>query len=460
MYSADMVLGGQSMTGFLDTGSYEILVFSQACATCGTARRYNSSASSFFVAGDYREEQSYGSGTCTARDARDTLQVGPFNASGQHFWEALRCNMDILEEANFNAVVGIGPPGEPEYVARKSLETVLNVEKRMIENGQFITSEMQNAKVKWQEKILRSQSKIAMLDKFNIRKFSTCLGRRANSPGWFVWNDTRPIAGASSPHIVEAKVAGMITWSVQMMDFHLQDDVLHKKLPLGCKEGCGAILDTGSSFFGVPTNVYMAMMRKLGWRLRACSDLRDFPDLVLRLGGRELHFPPGSYVGKVDASQNFSARVGDFLHLSRAKKKVGDVERSLGGTTALDPQAAEAECRLLLLDTGDQKTQLGPMYILGMPFFREYYTTFDLGQGSSDRAIFLQLAGEDCRPIEEGDAQVARRTVEAMHSTGRERARTPRLVDLSAARIPLWLGPSRGSFLRSLDSAGDKTVEL
>ena len=35
-----------------------------------------------------------------------------------------------------------------------------------------------------------------------------------------------------------------------------------------------------------------------------------------------------------------------------------------------------------MMDMGMQETQFGPMMILGMPWFREYYTTFDLGDGS------------------------------------------------------------------------------
>merc|ERR1719473_2118806 len=44
------------------------------------------------------------------------------------------------------------------------------------------------------------------------------------------------------------------------------------------------------------------------------------------------------------------------------------------------------DCRLTLMDlnpTGAERTtQFGPLMILGMPWFRKYYTTFNLGDGT------------------------------------------------------------------------------
>merc|ERR1719277_1715117 len=55
----------------------------------------------------------------------------------------------------------------------------------------------------------------------------------------------------------------------------------------------------------------------------------------------------------------------------------------------------------LLIGKIDVETQVGPMWILGMPFFREYYTTFSLGSNLRDktaRKVYVAQADGDCEP--------------------------------------------------------------
>merc|ERR1719511_411021 len=88
-------------------------------------------------------------------------------------------------------------------------------------------------------------------------------------------------------------------------------------------------------------------------------------------------------------------------------------------------------CEFLMMDIGEQNTALGPMAILGMPFFRHFYTTFDLGKGRGDRSLFVSAASEDCHPItsESPVVQANRRQAET----------SPRHVDASNIRGPNWL---------------------
>merc|ERR1719181_2460594 len=50
------------------------------------------------------------------------------------------------------------------------------------------------------------------------------------------------------------------------------------------------------------------------------------------------------------------------------------------------------------MDVGTSMTQFGPMWLLGMPFFREYYTSFDLGTQTRERKVFIAKADKDCQP--------------------------------------------------------------
>merc|ERR1719498_145592 len=43
----------------------------------------------------------------------------------------------------------------------------------------------------------------------------------------------------------------------------------------------------------------------------------------------------------------------------------------------------------------EKMTQVGPMWILGMPFFRHYYTTFD----TASRTLYTAPTKADCTPL-------------------------------------------------------------
>mmetsp|Transcript_46955 Transcript_46955/g.108533 ORF Transcript_46955/g.108533 Transcript_46955/m.108533 type:complete len:108 (+) Transcript_46955:239-562(+) len=65
---------------------------------------------------------------------------------------------------------------------------------------------------------------------------------------------------------------------------------------------------------------------------------------------------------------------------------LGFTQRSLGGG-----------CELAIVDT-TATTQWGPLWVLGMPFLRSYYTTFQFGSTWDDRCVYASKVGDDCTP--------------------------------------------------------------
>mmetsp|Transcript_110796 Transcript_110796/g.269279 ORF Transcript_110796/g.269279 Transcript_110796/m.269279 type:complete len:154 (-) Transcript_110796:56-517(-) len=144
-----------------------------------------------------------------------------------------------------------------------------------------------------------------------------------------------------------------------------------------------------------------------------CSDLRNFPTLIIKAGGHKLHLPPSSYLGTLSGAP--SAQVAQYMHLEK---------QPVNG----------AACQLLLMDLGQQTTTLGPLVILGMPLFREYYTTFDLGrpQLGQERKMFAVPAGDQCQPAE--------RTHQGFNYQRQRSPILPRRVDVSQVQLPRrWL---------------------
>jgi len=418
-YFGEVAIGGQTVKGILDTGSFEIVAFSQRCSTCGTAGKYNEQSSSSFAKGTLRqEEHAYGSGSCWANDGYDTVSAAGFAAQKQALWVATSCDMPLLGTAKFQAIVGLGPPGEPVDTATQNLLD-LKEDAKSIKNGDVRAQSDMARQLESAETELRvARSKPAMLENFGVSAFSQCLGKAPGSPGWLVWNDAKR---ADRPGVQKLRVAGNITWGVTVTGLKLGSRSDGKSI--ACASGCVGIVDTGTSLFAVPTKLYNQIFKKVSKYVDAhfppnrepdCSSLKGFPDLYMTVAGQKLHFPPSSYIGSY---------VGK---MSREQSQFVRVDRLSSG------------CQLLFMDTGEeQTTSMGPMVILGMPFFREYYTTFSLGAGPGSRTIYVSKAQEGCKP---GTEAVSASDERSEHDL------RPRQVDASQLRVPRWGDRSHGRF--------------
>eukprot|EP00406_Dinophysis_acuminata_P066850 CAMPEP_0179281920 /NCGR_PEP_ID=MMETSP0797-20121207/37401_1 /TAXON_ID=47934 /ORGANISM="Dinophysis acuminata, Strain DAEP01" /LENGTH=359 /DNA_ID=CAMNT_0020990641 /DNA_START=126 /DNA_END=1201 /DNA_ORIENTATION=- len=356
-YSADIQLGGQTIRGIL-----------------GSAKAYSPRVSRFFKMGIRRRVHSYGSGSCSARDARDKIDIGPLSAPSQAFWEATDCEMPLLDTAEFNAVVGIGPPGQPLATAKSGLQQVKEVELVSKKNkGGGVPQQVKKLKREYEEDVEDAPKKPSLLESLSIDFFSMCLERGIGAPGWLIWNDLDP---RKRQLFTGIKVVGEVTWGVKLTGISFDGGAQSTSVHLGCSDGCGAVLDTGTSLIAVPSSVYHKAFKAIQRMHTDCSDISHFPDLLLNVGGKNLRLPPEAYIGELVGEMN--ATVSKYLNL-----------RSIGRSRRRKTADKAHTCEFLLMDMGDQSTQFGPMAIIGMPFFREYYTTFNVGSSSADRSIFF-----------------------------------------------------------------------
>jgi len=100
---------------------------------------------------------------------------------------------------------------------------------------------------------------------------------------------------------------------------------------------------------------------------------------------------------------------------------------------SLGTSSKPTKCEFLMMDMGGQATQFGPMAILGMPFFRTYYTTFHVGKGPGKRSISIAPADETCNPASNN---ASRLDLERSHVSLRRRPKLPRTIDASTLRVP------------------------
>lgn len=439
-YYGQLGLGDQQITGLLDTGSFELLVFGETCTTCGKAVAYHHSESRTYRSGNQSETHSFGSGTTYSKDGYDTVSIGPFRTEQMPFWEVFRAQMPVLEQASFQGVIGIGPPGEPvETVQAQINETndrIHDLESKG--DNETIPADLLQQKHELEEKLAIVMSKPSLLEGLGVSVFSQCLGRHPGSAGWLVWNDALP---ANRPEkFVELPVAGALTWSIHVTRvFFAGGTFPAEKLgaSLGCDKGCGTIIDTGTSLFSLPTHVYQNVYNFLKSMDGDCNDLSAFPDLVFETAGHNLSFPPSSYLGQVKGV--LSNQLKEFMHPM--------LDVAYGSAPAMNSSApairlqkeSRTRCQLSMMDMGEELTQLGPLAILGMPFFREFYTTFNLGTKASEksgRRMYIARANEQCRP--EGGEEAAA----AMHHT----RNMLRQIDLEKLRGPRY--PRTGGMIQ------------
>jgi len=423
-YFANISVGNQVFKGILDTGSFELLVIGQQCETCGdVSRGYNYKLSPTYVEGAYTQMHSYGSGDMYTFEGWDDVRLGdlftnelPFlQANNLTFWEVIWANMPLLlPKAQFQAIIGMGPPELPSLEAHYKVRITK-------ENNEFLTQLIGEDRAgKLEQKLKQDVSqaiqaaknadaKETLIEALGVDRFSVCLMKRYLEPGFFVWNDYDPKEKLDM--FTQVPVCGEHTWSATVDNVILEGDHWQSRASLGCGDGCGALVDSGTSLLLLPSSIISAMVKVLNQYNADCKEIDRFPDLKFKLGGKDVFLPPTVYLGKI---------------FNQAPSPIREDWFPEGGA------AYDTVCKLqLMVGTIDVNTNYGPMIILGMPFFRHYYTTFELGDypeyKSTQRSMYIALADDQCEPAQPDKAASSF----ARHSP---------LLELDASKMhrPLW----------------------
>eukprot|EP00440_Ansanella_granifera_P017687 gb/GFBE01019212.1/.p1 GENE.gb/GFBE01019212.1/~~gb/GFBE01019212.1/.p1 ORF type:complete len:441 (+),score=122.25 gb/GFBE01019212.1/:1-1323(+) len=370
-YFADFKIGGQEISGIFDTGSFEIVVRSSRCGACvHPTLPYSHELSATFESNGTLTQHVYGSGPCTTMLGFDTVQVGPYLiAKRQPIWEIVEHQIPILNKAKFAAIVGIGP----KYGYNSQARTLLM--------------------------------------NYHVDEFSICLKKGAGDDGYLTWGPDDD-DGMKEGEVVEAKVYGKHHWATNMtaMTFKANVSAQNKTIDV-CRAGCGAIIDSGTSLIAGPTAALLELSEQLGTIEEDCSNLHELPSLRFMLDGKEFELPPQAYVMRIKGANLEADNIWDLLFF---KPKVRKVDTCMPAFMELD-----------------MTTQLGDVWILGMPFFRYFHTTFD-----RERQIMrFAKAGDDCepKPLTSSNDDAASEDAVGLAAAG---------ADASAAYKPMDVDPS------------------
>jgi len=385
-YSADLVLGHQTLPVIYDTGSFEIIVLSTLCKTCRSSSIYDSKQSSSFMnAGGVTAEHLFGSGPVVSEKGFETVSLGntgsPYVATSMPFWQVISHEIAVWNSgAHFSGIVGLGFPDHvPKGFSAENADT------------------------------------ITMLAAMGINTFALCLERgRPSAPGWLSTGPSVEKEMNTSP-FHRLSVVGKVHWGVRMSSFYANGIGTFNP----CNPSCGAIIDSGTSLIAVPPSAQPLVSMLTSMIKLDCSNLAQLPVLEFQLDGKLIRLPPAAYVMQV------RQRTWDNSTIWRTVKK------------NTRPNMVY-KCQAAFMNI-DKESSHGPVWILGMPFLRYYYTVFD----RAAKTIHVASATPRC--------EVSNSMPSFFNSTHLEGARgsatvgsfespdyQPTEVDLNEARVPEW----------------------
>lgn len=351
-YYADFLIGGQSIKGIFDTGSFELLVRSTRCAGCAhPTNPYDHKKSSTYEKNGSVARHVFGSGPCETLMGYEEVQVGPMSENRQAFWEITSHQIPVLDFAKFAAIVGIGP------------------------NFAYGNTEQ------------------TLLMSYGVDEFSVCLQKPSGSDGYLTWG---PIASKATKKaaFTSVPVVGEHHWVTHMTDVRFGDG---KGAACSGNTPCAAIIDSGTSLIAAPGIALMQLSEMVGPINEDCSNLKELPTLHFSLGkGEEFTLPPAAYVMRIHGAVMEAQSVWDLLFF---KPKIRKVNMCMPAFMQLD-----------------MMSQFGPVWILGMPFFRYYHSSFD----RKNKQMHFATAGPHCTPEPyktqkvNGTAFIATRTYSGM----------------------------------------------
>jgi hypothetical protein len=295
----------------------------------------------------------------------DAVSVGSLHAPRQAFWEIVDHKIAVLDSAKFAAIVGIGP------------------------NFAYGNTEK------------------TLLMSYGVEEFSVCLQKPVGADGFLTWGPVDAHLDKEQDY-VSANVIGKHHWATRLENVtFIKGNDSAVNVPCGGAGACTAIVDSGTSLIAGPGDALRMLSEQIPPIKEDCSNLHELPSLHFVIDGHPFELPPQAYVMRVTGASLEAKDLWDVLFF---KPKIRKVDNCMPAFMQID-----------------METKNGPAWILGMPFFRYYHTTFD----RQAKQIRFAHAGPKCMPQPFKHNRTA-----SLLATERAEENSPMNVDVSAIVPP------------------------
>jgi len=167
-------------------------------------------------------------------------------------------------------------------------------------------------------------------------------------------------------------------------------------------KACAAVIDTGSNFIVMPTDILRLLFRRVKVA-GDCSNLAELPDITFQLSDFKLKLSPQAYVVKLkspalhgkltllETEESLESRTELLLDKINTVQGI-DLRRMFqeqGQDLASLLRSSGTACMAVFAGL-DRDTEIGQLWVLGSPIFKEYYTRWSWQKNETTPKIFFE----------------------------------------------------------------------
>ena len=266
-YFGEVAIGSppQKFQVIYDTASSNLWIPSKACTNCKTkSPRYDSGKSSNYVKNGKSFARQYGNGSCTGFLSQDDIIVGGQTITGFTFGEVTTEAADVLGQAPFDGVIGMGPAAAADNKAPMPMQMLVD-----------------------QKKIVH-----------NIFAYYLASGGKAGSTLTLGGTDSSFYTGdfTYTPIITYGWAKQIRMWMISASDIKIGDT---STKACGWLLGCQSVVDTGTSVIAGPIAAMNKIIAQIGNVTEDCSNVNSLPTVTFNFGGHDFPLEPEFYVLRV-----------------------------------------------------------------------------------------------------------------------------------------------------------------
>merc|ERR1719223_2128426 len=116
----------------------------------------------------------FGSGTLFSDEVIDNVSIGPVVSSNLSFWSVTDADMSIIQNDNFQAIFGLGPPPSALKMARMLAKNARQAIAQFVDDGYNVTDRIREMKARYEGSLIHAQTSVSFVQSTGLTSMSVC----------------------------------------------------------------------------------------------------------------------------------------------------------------------------------------------------------------------------------------------------------------------------------------------